>query len=120
MNETNPYESPAARCSVDTHLMRSVATNLNAARQNPPTVVRTMTTWPGVPLLFIVGVIGTLILAAISISDNSVLTSHWPIGVASAVFGAILRDFGLARRVARVWPAQCEFINWDKVDRYAE
>ena len=100
--------------------MRSVAIKLNSARQNPPTVIRTMTTWPGVPLLFIVGVVGTLLLSALTISENSVLTSHWPIGAACGVFGAILRDFGLARRVARVWPAQYEFINWDKVDEYTK
>ena len=120
MNDTNPCASPATGANVDSQLMRSVATKLNTARKTPPTVIRTLTTWPGVSLLLVVGAVGTLGLAMLTTPENSPLTSHWPVGLACGVLGGILRDFGLARRVARIWPAQSEFIDWGKVDQFAE
>jgi hypothetical protein len=34
-------------------------------------------------------------------------------------FGALLRDFGLARVQVRMWPIQTKLINWEKVERMA-
>ena len=98
--------------------LKLVATQLAGLRDNPPTVMRSLLTWPGTPLLLLVGVIGTAILAFLVFVSDQMLTSHWPIGIASMIFGACLRDFGLARRVKNIWPAQAHFIDWQKVERF--
>ena len=118
MNQDDPYKSPgeADTQSIDPKLMHAVATRLADARTHPPTLVRTLTKWPGTPLLVLVGVVGTVVVAVLSTSSNSALTSHWTLGFAAMSFGAFLRDLGLARRVKRMWPPQSYFIDWEKVD----
>jgi hypothetical protein len=96
-----------------------VASTLAGARKNPPTILRTLSKWPGTPLLLIVGVVGTTILAVLAHSDDSEFTSHWPLGFAAMFFGAFLRDLGLARRAKRFWLPQAHFIDWEKVDEFA-
>ncbi|MEM7560595.1 MAG: hypothetical protein AAF394_15845 [Planctomycetota bacterium] len=102
----------------DPEQLKLVAAQLSALRDNPPTVMRSLLTWPGTPLLLLVGAVGTAILAWLVVVSDQMLTSHWPIGIASLIFGAFLRDFGLARRVKNIWPAQSHFIDWEKVDQF--
>lgn len=118
MNPDNPYVAPDTRSSstVDSTLLRAVAAILADARQNPPTVIRTLSKWPGTPMLVLTGVVGTVVLGLLAAPDDSTLTSHWPIGFAAMIFGAFLRDLGIARRAKRLWAPQSHFIDWAKVD----
>lgn len=122
MNHHNPFASPTAGTgtidTIDPKLLRLVATHLAAARRNPPTVVRTLSKWPGVPFLFLIGIVGTALLAMMANSPESPITSHWPVGLAAMVLGAMLRDLGTAVRVARLWKPQSHFIDWQKVDEF--
>jgi len=116
----NPYDAPATTPEVDVPMMRLIAIKLSNSRQNPPTVFRTLTTWPGVPLMALFGILGMLALTLLAMADGWILKSQLPIGLACFVFGAIVRDIGYARRATRIWPVQAEFINWDKVDQFAK
>ena len=118
MNSGNPYETPDAKSSpaADPTLLRAVAAKLADARQTPPTVIGTLSKWPGTPMLVLIGVAGTVVLGFLTASDDSALTSHWPLGFAAMIFGAFLRDLGLARRVKKLWAPQSHFIDWAKVD----
>lgn len=118
MNQNNPYESPSETSfpPVDPTLLHAVAAKLADARQNPPTVLRTLSKWPGTPMLVLIGVAGTAVLAFVAAPDDSALTSHWPLGFAAMIFGAFLRDLGLARRIKKLWAPQSHFIDWAKVD----
>lgn len=119
MTKANPYSTPAeGPVPSDAKLMQTVASHLAAARDNPPTIAGTLLKWPGTPLLLIVGAVGTAVLTLLVSGDGSELTSHWPLGFASMVFGAFLRDLGLARHVKRMWPPQSHFIDWSKVDQF--
>ena len=123
MNENNPYESPAVASSdesIDPKLLIAVAQQLAAARENPPTILSVLTTWPGTPLLVLVGTIGTAILIVMASIGDTGITNHWPLGFACFVIGACLRDFGTARRANRVWPPQTRFIDWRKVEEFAQ
>ena len=118
MTQDNPYESPSGNSlsAVDPALLRAVALKLADARQNPPTVLGTLSKWPGTPMLVLIGIAGTVVLGFLAASGDSALTSHWPLGFAAMIFGAFLRDLGLARRVKKLWAQQSHFIDWTKVD----
>lgn len=118
MSHNNPYDSASEQTfpSVDPLVLRAIAAKLADARQNPPTVMRALSKWPGTPLLVLIGVAGTTVLAFLAASGDSAITSHWPWGFAAMTFGAFLRDLGLARRVKKLWAPQSHFIDWAKVD----
>ena len=104
--------------TVSPTLMRVVAKKLNAARDNPPTVMGTLGRLTSLPMLTLVGVVGTAILAMLSRQPGSAMSTHWPVGFACMIIGAALRDVGFARRAARLWPVQSEFIDWVKVNEF--
>ena len=123
MNAENPYDAPTnseSSSDFDPKLLRLVASHLLTARQNPPTIISTLSRWPGTPSFLLVGILGTAVLAFMSSLPHSELTSHWPIGYACFVLGGLLRDFGLARRVKRLWKPQSHFIDWQKVDEFSK
>lgn len=117
MSDDNPYSShqttePANQ--LDAEMLKLIAKALLEARECPPTFLGILFKWPGTPLLILMGVVGT---AALWFPANeSGLTSHWPIGFAAMTFGAMLRDIGVARRIAKVWRAQSYFIDWRTVE----
>ena len=104
--------------TIDPRLLQAVAARLASARQNPPTVLRTLLQWTSIPLLLIVGAVGSAVLVFLTSPSGSGLTSHWPVGFAAMFLGAVLRDVGLARKVARLWLPQSHFIDWDKVNEF--
>lgn len=71
-------------------------------------------------MLVLVGIAGTAILTFLSDSSGSALMSHWPVGFAAMIFGAFLRDIGMARRVKKLWRPQSYFVDWAKVEELAE
>ena len=125
MNEPN---SPSTQ-DVSPDMMRAVAMQLLSSKSKPPTVMRTLATWPGVPLLVLYGVVGTVVLAFLTTSPDSLLTSHWPIGLACGVFGAVLREVGTTRQkrigtcceksqhLWQRWPQSC--VQHQPLSRYA-
>ncbi len=118
----NPYSSPVTSDQtrpLDPNLLRHVAIHLAEARNKPPTILGTLLKWPGTPLMATVGILGTAILACIaSLADAGGLSSHWPISFAAFTLGCLLRDFGTARRMKRLWPSHSYFIHWQKVDEF--
>ncbi|MEO8498883.1 MAG: hypothetical protein ABI614_27795 [Planctomycetota bacterium] len=120
MNQDNPYASPTTGPAdvVDAKLLRAVATHFAKARQRPPTVLRSLAKWPGTLRTLTIGVVGTALLAYLSANPDSAITSHWPLGFAAMIFGAVLRDLGFAIRVCRLWKPQSYFIDWKKVDEF--
>ena len=122
MTQDNPYAAStlASSHSIDPRLLNAVAERFAQTRRASPTVIGSLLLWPGTPLLVLTGVAGTAILAFFASVPGSEITAHFPIGLAAMVFGAVLRDIGLARRVKRLWPAQSHFIDWDKVDEFIQ
>jgi len=99
-------------------LKRAVAAKLQRARLKPPRVIATLLTLTSIPLLTLIGLVGTLILAYLAHLPDSAITTHWSYAFAALFAGAAFRDVGIARKVAKLWPAQQEFINWHIVDEF--
>ena len=120
MNQPNPYDSGSGieQSDIDAKQMQAVAVHLAAARSNPPTIASTLLKASGTPLLVVAGILGTGILLYLTREGIPPMTSHWPLGLAAMVFGAVLRDVGLAKRVKKSWPAQSHFIDWKKVEEF--
>lgn len=117
MADGNPYsinQTAEPANQLDGELLKLTAKALVEARECPPTFLSTLFKWPGTPLLILMGVVGTAALWFLA--NESDLTSHWPIGFAAMTFGAMLRDIGVARRIAKVWPTQSYFIDWRTVE----
>jgi hypothetical protein len=122
MNHDNPYTASALAHSdsVDPEGLHAVAARLAAARSTPPTVIGSLSQWRGTQMTMLVGVVGTAVLMYLANLPRLGVTAHFSIGLAAMVFGAVLRDIGLARRIKRTWPAQSHFIDWDKVDEFSQ
>jgi hypothetical protein len=120
MNQNDPFPAFAnvETKAVDPEVLLGIATRLAAARQNPPTMFSLLTKWSGTPLLFLIGVVGTVVLVLLSDMPNSAITSEWVFGFAAFVSVAVLRDFGFARCASRLWKPQSHFIDWQKVDEF--
>lgn len=95
-------------------LVRLFIRKLTQARNKPPTVLSLLLTWPGFPLLFIVGVASVAILSSLD------LPAAVPLLMAGVFIGAALRDLGLALKSVRLWPVQRELLDWQKVDDLAK
>lgn len=120
MNQ-NPYTPPtdSTASNVDPELTKIVASLLSASRNNPPTIASTLTKWPGTPKTVLIGAICLPLLFLIAGSSNSI-PKFVPIMFSGMILGALLRDFGFARRNKKLWPVQKQFIDWDKVDELGE
>ncbi len=94
--------------------VRMVLDKLTTARLKPPTIVSLLFAWRSLPLLTLMGILGVLILVAVDV----------PIPVTTLVvgmlLGAALRDAGIARRAARLWPMQKELFDWPKIEALAQ
>lgn len=95
-----------------------MARRLQRARNKPPTFFRILFHWSSLPGMFGVGALMVLYFNYIDKVSNSALPSYLTVAAISFVFGAMVRDVGVARRVATTWPSQREFIDWDKVDAF--
>lgn len=43
-------------------------------------------------MLVLIGAVGTSALALLAASDDSAITSHWPLGLGAMIFGAAVLD----------------------------
>ena len=118
MNDDRQHDQ-ASLDAIDPELLHKVAKRLSDARANPPTIMSTLSNWPGTPFLLLFGVLGTTILMALANQPDSPISPVWIALFVSIVLGACLRDLGLARRIARLWIAQTHFIDWQKVDEHS-
>lgn len=119
MADPNPYSSSLTTEStneIDPEILRRTALALAAAREQPPTLLGTLLKWPGTPLLVLMGILGSGTLLFLVVEES--LSLSLPIGFAAFVAGAVLRDFGIARRIAKGWSAQSHFIDWRKVEAF--
>ena len=94
--------------------VRMVLDKLTTARLKPPTVVSLLFAWSSLPLLTLVGIVCVLLLIAVG------LPTIVPTLMAGVFLGAALRDVGIARRAARLWPIQKELFDWPKIEALAE
>ena len=94
--------------------LRVVLDKLTRARLTPPTVVSLLFAWSSLPLLTLVGVVSVVALFALG------LPTVVPTLMAGVFLGAALRDVGIARRAARLWPIQQELFDWPKIEALAE
>ncbi|MCY2987210.1 MAG: hypothetical protein NTY19_04990 [Planctomycetota bacterium] len=94
--------------------VRMVLDKLTTARLKPPTVVSLLFAWHSLPLLTLMGIVGVLILVAVDVPSPVTML------VVGMLVGAALRDVGIARRAARLWPIQEELFDWQKIEALAQ
>lgn len=94
--------------------LRMVLDKLARARLKPPTVVSLLFAWSSPPLLLLVGIVSVLLLIAVG------LPTIVPTLMAGVFLGAALRDVGIARRAARLWPIHNELYDWPKIEALAQ
>ncbi len=94
--------------------LRVVINKLTRARLKPPTIVSLLFAWRSLPLLTLVGIVCVLLLIAVG------LPTIVPTLMAGVFLGAALRDAGIARRAARLWPIQQELFDWPKIEALAQ
>ncbi len=70
--------------------------------------------WRSLPLLTLMGILGVLILVAVDVPIPVTML------VVGMLLGAALRDAGIARRAARLWPIQQELFDWPKIEGLAQ
>ena len=90
--------------------LRMVLDKLARARLKPPTVVSLLFAWSSLPLLTLTGIVGVSVLVAV---DMPIPVTMLVVGM---LLGAALRDVGIARRAARLWPIQQELFDWPKIE----
>lgn len=121
MSLPNPSSAGVPAISnVNPAILRTLAAKYSKARISPPTVLRTLCTWPRLPGLAIVGTVSTATIGYLSQVPDSGISTHWIVGCAAIFVGAACRDIGLAIRVVRFWPAHSQFIDWNKVDEFSQ
>jgi hypothetical protein len=94
--------------------LRVVINKLTRARVKPPTIASLLFAWSSLPLLTLVGVVGVLVLIAVDVPSPVTML------VVGMLLGAALRDAGIARRAARLWPIQEELFDWPKIEALAQ
>ena len=94
--------------------LRVVINKLTTARLKPPTLVSLLFAWSSLPLLMLVGIVCVLLLIAVDV-PSPVTTL-----VVGMFLGAALRDLGIARRAACLWPIQKELFDWPKIEALAQ
>jgi len=60
------------------------------------------------------GIVGVLLLVAVDVPIPVTML------VVGMLLGAALRDVGIARRNARLWPIQQELFDWPKIEALAQ
>jgi hypothetical protein len=114
--EQNPYNAPQSapsRTDHDNALLRRVIRRLLLWRTRPPTIVRILFSWRSVPLFAILGFTAALLYFFLDLSREFIL---FDLGMC---FGVVLRDIGLARITARLWPLQEPLFDWNKIEDQA-
>jgi hypothetical protein len=94
--------------------LRMVLDKLTRARLKPPTIVSLLFVWSSLPLLTLVGVVGILLLIAVDVPTPVTML------VAGMLLGAALRDVGIARRAARLWPIHNGLFDWQKIEALSQ
>jgi len=78
----------------------------------PPTVMALLLKPASLPCLALMGVLGTTALAALQLPTACALFT-------GVCIGAAARDLGIALKVVKHWPIQCELLDWQKVEEAA-
>ena len=110
MAESNPYESPKNR---DDTFESVLITRLLEARENGYSLG-----WHYRRMVksYVVLTLVSMIPIAYFSWLNFAPMAYVMLGV---YFGALLRDFGLARLQVKMWPIQTKLLNWEKVEQMA-
>ena len=113
----NPYESVDAPdlAALTAHEQRMLKFYLKY-RTTCPTLVSLVIRY--LPSWGMMGCTFAILLGVVFLMSGAVLTVTILVFVTGVWFGAILRDFGQCRRVARFWPLHQRILNWSVVENF--